>query len=58
MTNGSRKTFTDEERRQCWQLWRQEIGYSDIARQIDSKSCTVFGLIRLNGGFSPPVMRY
>lgn len=54
MTYKSRKTFTEEEHRRCWQLWRQGLGYSDIAREIASKPGTVFGLIRLNGGFSPP----
>lgn len=57
MTNRSRKVFTDEERHRCWQLWRQGLGFSDIARDIDSKPGTVFGLIRLNGGF-PPKQRY
>lgn len=54
MTIKSRKTFTEEEHRRCWQLWRQGLGYSDIAREISSKPGTVFGLIRLNGGFAPP----
>lgn len=54
MTKRIRKTFTEEERHRCWQLWRQGLGYSDIAREIASKPGTVFGLIRLNGGFSPP----
>ena len=54
MTKRIRKTFTQEERHRCWQLWRQGLGYSDIAREISSKPGTVFGLIRLNGGFSPP----
>ncbi len=54
MTIRTRKTFTDEELHRCWQLWRQGLGYSDIAREMASKPGTVFGLIRLNGGFSPP----
>lgn len=54
MTKRSRKTFTEEDRQLCWRLWRQGLGYSDIAREIASKPGTVFGLIRLNGGFSPP----
>lgn len=54
MTKRVRKTFTDEERHRCWQLWRQGLGFSDIAREISSKPGTVFGLIRLSGGFSPP----
>jgi IS30 family transposase len=54
MTIRTRKTFTEEELHRCWQLWRQGLGYSDIAREIASKPGTVFGVIRLNGGFSPP----
>ena len=54
MTTKSRKIFTEEEHRHSWQLWRQGLGYSDIAREIASKPGTVFGLIRLNGGFAPP----
>jgi IS30 family transposase len=54
MTIRTRKTFTEEELHRCWQLWRQGLGYSDIAREITSKPGTVFGLIRLNGGFAPP----
>ena len=54
MTTKSRKTFTEEEHRCCWQLWLQGLGYSDIAREIASKPGTVFGLTHLNGGFAPP----
>ena len=54
MTKRIRKTFTEEEHQRCWKLWRQGLGYSEIAREISSKPGTVFGLIRLNGGFSPP----
>ncbi len=54
MTKITRKIFTEAERQQCWQLWRQGLGYSDIARVIASKPGTVFGLIRINGGFAPP----
>lgn len=34
MTKRIRKTFTEEERHRCWQLWRQGLGYSEIAREI------------------------
>lgn len=54
MTKRSRKTFSDDERHRCWDLWRQGLGYSDIAREVASKPGTVFGLIRLNGGYAPP----
>lgn len=54
MTKRIKKTFTEEMRHRCWQLWRQGLGYSDIALAIASKPGTVFGLIRLNGGLSPP----
>lgn len=54
MATKSRKAFTEEEHRCCWQLWRQGLGYSDIAREIASKPGTLFGLIRLNDGLCPP----
>lgn len=54
MIKRSRKTFSEDERQLCWELWRQGLGYSDIAREIASKPGTVSGLIRLNGGFAPP----
>lgn len=54
MTIRVRKTFTEEEQHRCWHLWREGLGYSDIAREIESKPGTVFGVIRINGGFPPP----
>lgn len=54
MLKRDKRSFTEEEQHQCWQLWRQGFGFSDIARELESKPGTVFGIIRLNGGFSPP----
>ena len=54
MLKRDKRSFTEAEQHQCWQLWRQGHGFSDIARELASKPSTIFGIIRLNGGFSPP----
>ncbi|MGB4812055.1 MAG: IS30 family transposase [Methylophilaceae bacterium] len=54
MLKRDKRSFTEEEQRECWQLWRQGLGFSDIARELSSKPGTIFGVIRLNGGYSPP----
>lgn len=54
MLKRDKRLFTEAEYHNCWQLWRQGLGFSDIARELDSKPGTIFGIIRLNGGFSPP----
>ncbi len=54
MLKRDKRSFTEDEQHQCWHLWRQGLGFSDIARALESKPGTIFGIIRLNGGFSPP----
>ncbi len=54
MLKRDKRSFTEEEQRDCWHLWRQGLGFSDIARELGSKPGTIFGVIRLNGGYSPP----
>ena len=54
MLKRDKRSFTEEEQHQCWQLWRQGLGFSDIARELESKPGTIFGVIRLGGGYSPP----
>jgi IS30 family transposase len=55
MTKREKRTFTKEEKQQCWSLWCNGLGFSDIARELDSKPGTIFGIIRIHGGFAPPV---
>lgn len=50
-----RKTFSREEKERCWSLWRKGLGYSDIAREMNSKPGTIFGLVRINGGYPAPI---
>ena len=54
MLKRDKRSFTTEEQHQCWQLWRQGLGFIDIARELAYKRGTIFGAIRLNGGYSPP----
>ncbi len=55
MTKRIKRKFTEEEFNKCWALWRQGHGYSDIARELDSKPGTIFGVIRIHGGYAPPI---
>ena len=54
MLKRDKRSLTEEEQHQCWQLWRQGLGFSDIARELESKPGTIFGVIRLGDGYSPP----
>ena len=53
MLKRDKRSFTEEEQLECWELWHQGLGFSDIARELGSKPGTIFGVIRLNGGYSP-----
>ena len=53
MLKRDKRSFTEEKQLECWQLWHQGLGFSDIARELGSKPRTIFGVIRLNGGYSP-----
>jgi len=53
MTKRAKRIFTDDELQRCWVLWRQGLGYSDIAREMNSKPGTIFGVIRVEGGYEP-----
>lgn len=49
-----KRKFTETELARCWALWRSGLGYSDIARDLHSKPGTIFGVIRIHGGYAPP----
>ena len=59
MATKSRKIFTEEEHRRCWQLQRQGLGYSDIgqgltirtiATQLERSPSTISRELNRNGG--------
>jgi len=54
MTKRIKRKFLYEELQRCWILWQQGLGYSDIARELNSKPGTIFGIVRLTGGYPPP----
>jgi|GEM_PF-3216139 len=49
MTKRNRRKFSYDELHSCWTLWRQGLGFSDIAKALDLKLGTIFGIIRLQG---------
>lgn len=48
-----KRKFTYAEKEQCWNLWQQGLGYSDISKVLNSKPGTIFGIIRITGGYAP-----
>jgi hypothetical protein len=49
-----RRTFSNDELQQCWSLWRKGFGFSDIVKALNSKPGTIFGLVQIHGGYTPP----
>ena len=49
----SKRTFTQDEKEQVFDLWKQGIGFSDIGRALDAAPGTVFIALRETGGIKP-----
>lgn len=47
------RSLTEGERSACWGLWEQGLGFSDIARVLDSKSGSIFAILREHDGIAP-----
>ena len=48
-----KRTFTKQEREFVFDSWKNGIGFSDIARSIDSKPGNIFTILRDTGGIKP-----
>lgn len=48
-----KRTFTKLEKEMIFDSWKQGIGFSDIAKQLDSKPGTIFTILRDTGGIKP-----
>lgn len=55
MIKRTKRKFTHDEQQQCWSLWRQGYGFSEIARELNSKPGTIFGIIQAHGGDLVPI---
>ena len=54
MGKREKRKFSNDKLQQCWSLWRQGLGYNDIARELNSKPGTIFGVVRIHGVYAPP----
>lgn len=49
----AKRTFTQEEKDLTFNLWKQGIGFSDIAKVLRAAPGTVFSALRESGGIKP-----
>ena len=52
-----KRTFTAKEKAFVFDLWKRGIGFSEIARILDSKPGTIFTMLRDTGGIKPSERR-
>jgi IS30 family transposase len=48
-----KRTFTSQEKDLIFDSWKQGVGFSDIAKSLNSKPGTVFTILRNSGGLKP-----
>lgn len=48
-----KRMFTTTEKESVFDLWKNGIGFSDIARQLNTKPGTIFTILRDTGGIKP-----
>lgn len=53
MAKLGRPGLTDDQKIELWQRWHAGEGYSDIGRAIGKFPASVFGVLRLFGGYEP-----
>jgi transposase, IS30 family len=47
------RRFTAAEKAVVWQGWKSGLSLVEIARSLDRRACSVFNLIRRDGGYAP-----
>lgn len=53
MARLGRPGLSDGQKSEVWDRWRKGEGYSDIGRVIGKHPASVFGVLRLQGGYTP-----
>jgi IS30 family transposase len=53
MARLGRPGLTDAQKAELWCRWRNGEGYSDIGRELGKFPASVFGVLRLHGGYTP-----
>ena len=54
MARLGRPGMTDAQKDEMWRRWRNGGSLSDIGRAVGKFPASIFGLLRLYGGFTPP----
>ena len=54
MARLGRPGMTDAQKDEVWRRWRNGESLSDIGRAVSKFPASIFGLLRLHGGFTPP----
>lgn len=49
-----KRMFTTQEKEFVFDSWKKGIGFSEIAKLLDSKPGTIFTMLRDSGGIKPP----
>jgi IS30 family transposase len=57
MAQLGRRGMTDEQKQEVWCRWRNGDSLSDIGRAVQKHPASVFGVLKLHGGFMPPVRK-
>ena len=55
MARLGRPGMTDAQKDEVWRRWRTGGSLSDIGRAVGKFPASIFGLLRLHGGVTPPV---
>lgn len=53
MARLGRPGLSDSQKKELWIRWRDGEGYSDIGRALGKFPASIFGVLRLHGGFMP-----
>lgn len=57
MTRLGRPGMTDAQKNELWRRWRGGESLSDIGRAVGKFPASIFGVLRLHGGFTPPTRK-
>lgn len=53
MARLGRRGLSDTQKAELWDRWRNGEGYSDIGRALGKFPASIFGVLRLHGGYKP-----
>lgn len=54
MARTGRPGFSAQEKATTWKLWRHGVSFSEIGRRLNKAPGSIFGVLKLHGGITPP----